>query len=572
MADKPTPLDAEAECRIPILLLLGLFFAWMIPGLFGHEPWKPDEGYTTGLINHILTTGDWVVPTLTAEPFMEKPPIFFATAALFAKLLSPWLLPMHQAAAFATVFYIGLTFLFTFLAGREAAGPKGGAVAMLGLMGCIGFVVRAHTVITDTALWCGFAVACYGMFLAGRRLVAGAFWFGAGAGMAFMAKGFLGPAFIGAAALLLPFFCRERRAWSYARMLAWSFVFSLPWLVVWPAVLYMRSPELFSDWFWLNNVGRFLGPKFGFPVLASARGRWEYVTRFPWFTLPLWPAALALWLNGGRDARRETATIYPTLVVAVGMALLVMAAGQRELYMIPLLVPLAVLAAKGSEVMPQWLRRTLCLAPVVVCGVLLAAFWAVWLGWTLGVPAGLVGRMDAFAPGLDSGPGTFCIILALAYACAWLWFVAIRPGYRRCWYFVWAACLTAVWGTAMLLFLHVLDHRNGYRSTFAAMVEHLPDDSSAPIDAYGFGESQRALLEYYFGKRTNEAVTNGREPESDFLLVQNHRKNPRYNPGEGWRALWEGTRPGDKKEWYVLFKRVGEKTGGKRDPAPETRE
>ena len=64
--------------------------AWLLPGLVGHEPWKPDEAYTFGL-RHIALTGDWVVPTLAGEPFMEKPPLFFISAAFAMRCLSGWL-------------------------------------------------------------------------------------------------------------------------------------------------------------------------------------------------------------------------------------------------------------------------------------------------------------------------------------------------------------------------------------------------------------------------------------------------------------------------------------------------
>jgi len=56
-----------------------LVVAWLLPGLVGHDPWKPDEAYTFGLIFHIRETGDWLVPTLAGEPFVEKPPLYFWT-------------------------------------------------------------------------------------------------------------------------------------------------------------------------------------------------------------------------------------------------------------------------------------------------------------------------------------------------------------------------------------------------------------------------------------------------------------------------------------------------------------
>jgi len=37
--------------RVASLVLLA---AWIALGLFWHDPWKPDEAYTFGLVYHIL--------------------------------------------------------------------------------------------------------------------------------------------------------------------------------------------------------------------------------------------------------------------------------------------------------------------------------------------------------------------------------------------------------------------------------------------------------------------------------------------------------------------------------------
>ena len=85
------PNDGAAQGERDIILRHSLLFIvvlctlWIFPGLIGRDPWKPDEAYSFGLVYHILQTGDWVVPTLAGEPFMEKPPIFFLTAAFFAR-------------------------------------------------------------------------------------------------------------------------------------------------------------------------------------------------------------------------------------------------------------------------------------------------------------------------------------------------------------------------------------------------------------------------------------------------------------------------------------------------------
>ncbi|MCC8190347.1 MAG: UDP phosphate-alpha-4-amino-4-deoxy-L- arabinose arabinosyl transferase, partial [Planctomycetes bacterium] len=148
---EPSPLGIPPGRRDWILVPLALI--WIIPGLLGHEPWKPDEGYTIGMVMHIVESGDWVVPMLAGEPFMEKPPLFYGTAALLARAFSPWFLPVHQAMALAAALYMALTVTFTFLAGREVGGREAGLTAALGLLGCLGLVVRAHSAITDTALW-----------------------------------------------------------------------------------------------------------------------------------------------------------------------------------------------------------------------------------------------------------------------------------------------------------------------------------------------------------------------------------------------------------------------------------
>jgi 4-amino-4-deoxy-L-arabinose transferase-like glycosyltransferase len=57
-----------------------LVVAWMLFGLIGHDPWKPDEARYFGVVLEFLRGGDWVVPTLAGEPFVEKPPLFYALA------------------------------------------------------------------------------------------------------------------------------------------------------------------------------------------------------------------------------------------------------------------------------------------------------------------------------------------------------------------------------------------------------------------------------------------------------------------------------------------------------------
>src|SRR5688572_4081875 len=170
--------------------LCALVAAWVLPGLIGHDPWKPDEAYTFGLVYSILEAGDWIVPMLAREPFVEKPPLFYLSAAAMASLLSPPL-ALHDAARLTSGVFVALTLLFIGCAARELYGQGRGALAVLTLMGCLGLQVRTHQLIPDISLLAGFAAGLYGLALALRRPALGGFWLGCGAGIGFMSKGLL---------------------------------------------------------------------------------------------------------------------------------------------------------------------------------------------------------------------------------------------------------------------------------------------------------------------------------------------------------------------------------------------
>ncbi|MEO8164054.1 MAG: hypothetical protein ABI619_01530, partial [Betaproteobacteria bacterium] len=118
----------------PVTLAVVLCIAWILPGLIGHDPWKPDEAHTFGVVYQLLKDGDWIVPTLAGEPYFNKPPLIYLSAALTAALFSP-ILPLHDGARVATGFYIALTFLFVALTAKELYGSNKSWVAALMLLG-----------------------------------------------------------------------------------------------------------------------------------------------------------------------------------------------------------------------------------------------------------------------------------------------------------------------------------------------------------------------------------------------------------------------------------------------------
>ena len=46
------------------LLVAALCLAWLLPGLVAHDPWKPDEAYTFGIVYEMVSGGSWIAPSV----------------------------------------------------------------------------------------------------------------------------------------------------------------------------------------------------------------------------------------------------------------------------------------------------------------------------------------------------------------------------------------------------------------------------------------------------------------------------------------------------------------------------
>jgi 4-amino-4-deoxy-L-arabinose transferase-like glycosyltransferase len=495
----------------PVLLLVA---AWLVPGLFGHDPWKPDEAYTFGLVYHILESGDWLVPTLGGVPFVEKPPVFFWTAALFARLFG-WAMPLHDAAHLATAFYVGLTLVFTALTARRLYGPSAALPAALLLAGSLGYLQHAHQLITDNALMAGVAMGLYGL------AASNGWWLGMGAGVAFLSKGLIGPGLLGltaVAVVALPAWRQSWRTWPAA-----AIVF-VPWALVWPWLLYARSPQLFHEWFVVNNFGRFTGEA----GLGGVLDHFHYAKALTWFALPTWPiAAWAVWKRSSR------ALHLPFTAFIVMFVVLSAASSARTLYGLPMLVPLALLAAGALP--PRPLLRTLESVGLWSGLALGLAMWTAWIAFVAGWRPAVL-DLPGFTPRVDVAG----LVAAVAVTGVCVYGARLQPRMPA----RWLAGVALAWGLAMTLWLPWLDHAKGYRGVIAEMKAH-----AAPgcIAGRNLTEPQRAMFHYHAGVRADQR-------DCPNLVVHTpEAKEP--DPGPGWKLAWRGTRPGDSKEFFWLFKR-----------------
>jgi 4-amino-4-deoxy-L-arabinose transferase-like glycosyltransferase len=533
--------------------------AWLILlfvclGLIGHDPWKADEAYAFGIVYGMLTSGDWVVPMLTGEAFVEKPPLVYWLAALTAQLASP-VLPLHDGARLASGVLSAIALGATALCARAMFGRDGGhgRVAALLLASSLGFVLHARMLLTDLGVVAGVAVALYGLVRipSARRVWLPAALLGTGCGIAFLSKGLVGIAPVCATAMLLPPPSGGWRARRYAWTLGAAFLFALPWLAIWPLALFAHSPAYFYDWFWLNNIGRFAG--FGVQPLGAAHKPgflWETI---PWFTFPLLPLVAWAWAHGALQWRSMPGVQVAFTFTAVYVLMIALSSSARANYLLPLLPALAMVAPAALAILPRWLNATAGATSLMLFG---SAALMVWLVWVLATHTGappdwpfLTRHLPREHVFVFSAP---VLALALALTFAVLHFVFAHWRSRAFALSAWSGGMMLFGVAVTLLWMPWIDAAKSYRQPFTAMRQHLPVQADC-LSYHRVGESERAVL-HYVTRVSPSRYQAGTMASCPFVLVQGLRaKAAVIDEVPHRRVLWHGARPGDTREQFWLL-------------------
>jgi 4-amino-4-deoxy-L-arabinose transferase-like glycosyltransferase len=533
-------------------LYVALVAAWLLPGVVGHDPWKPDEAETFGQIYNIIRGGSWVVPMLAGEPVLKAPPLYHVTAALFARLAGGWL-PLHDAARLASPFFVILALVFLKFAGHRLLGRTEGWIAIIALIGCVGLLLRAHLMVPETALLAGLAIALHGFALAQKHPLAGGLLLGTGAGVGFLATGALAPLAIATTAALLPAAFAEWRSRPYAMALAVAGLAAAPWLGAWPAALHQHFPALFQTWFQEQVLATLPGLSSANP-LDRLGFLGKTVVWAAWPVLPM--AAWTLWHGRAQALAQPGVQIGVALLLGLLLFLAFMpAVGEGEV--LPLLVPLTLLAVAGLHTLRRGAAAFLDWFGIMTFGLFAALLWLGWLNLLTGKPEFLAARSRYLRAEVPLEFQPWALALGAAITLAWIIFVwRVGLGNRRA-VINWAAGITLVWVLAMTLLLPWVDRIKSYRPVAEELRAQLPVRHGC-IASRGLAEAPRAML-HYFGGVVTQRLEVKPAARCDLLLVQS---GPEIAPGSPWRKLWEGARPLEKNERFRLYRRVGAGTQG----------
>jgi hypothetical protein len=323
----------------------------------------------------------------------------------------------------------------------------------------------------------------------------------------------------------------------------------LPWLLIWPVALYLHAPDLFREWFWVNNFGRF----FGFANLGAEHNSWHYLRTLPWFACPALPLAAWTLCIRGRGLAQHPQSQLALVTCSAVLGVLWAAATARHLYALPILIPLSILAAGAVTDLPVGLERA-WFALNVTLSVFVAAMG--WTWWILMRQQGHPPVLPVVSNYLSSEvvPRGAPLATAMALCLTAGALMAFHGLHRRkgSALLSWTVGITLCWGLHSSLALPWIDAAKSYRAPFESLAKVLPARVDC-VASLGLGEHERAMLHYFAG-----LVTQRREVQPDascsYLLVQHDRTRGRPALRSDQQVVWSGHRLAPAREEFILVR------------------
>jgi 4-amino-4-deoxy-L-arabinose transferase-like glycosyltransferase len=392
-------------------------------------------------------------------------------------------------------------------------------------------------------------VGIAGLSLAATRPWVGGPLLGAGLGMAFLGDGLMPALLVGALAAILPASGPAWRARPYAIAAAAGIVIAVPLACAWPYLLALKDPALSAEWLGVALATRWTG--------GASRGAFADLAYFakilPWYAWPALPlAAWTIWRARKSLADRLDLRL-PLVATLLFFVLLSALAEAREVNAMPLLVPLVLLGVAELDSLPRGAASFLDWFGVTTFALLAIILWLGFAAALTGSPAGIASWLQREVPGFEYSFRFIPFSLAALLTCIWVVVVARSLRSTRRAVVNWTAGITMVWMLAMMLGLPLIDQARSYRAVAARLATEL--GSTRCTVGVGLGPAQRALLDYFIGLRVLPP-DHPRAAGCDTLLAQVSSGRTPAVDDKRWREAWQGSRPGDRSEAFVLYRRM----------------
>jgi 4-amino-4-deoxy-L-arabinose transferase-like glycosyltransferase len=548
----PTPalVTRRGAARLPRTALLLLCAAYVIPGIFGRDPWRNADLAAYGLMASMAEgRSAWLAPALGGLP---------ADAALLPHWLgaaSVWALgpllggPLAARLPFALLLVATLVLVWYacfHLARTEAAQPVAFAfggeatpvdyaraiadAALLALIATLGLLQLGHETTPELGQLCAVAGVLWSLAAAPYRPR------GARAGLlialpALAASG--APAVAVGMGLAGGLVCAGS-AYEQVRRVS-------PWVAA-ATLLAAAAGWAAGTWEW-----RIAGGWTGAQALSIAR-------QWAWFLWPVWPAALwTLWRWRRHLQNRHVSVPLATVIVAL-LANLSLRGSDRALMLA--LPGAAVLAAFALPTLRRSATAAIDWFSMFFFSGVAITVWVIYAAMMTGIPAKPAANVAKLAPSFVPGFGAADLAAAVLATLAWLWLVRWRTGRHR--EAVWksmvlpAGGVVLAWLLLMTLWRPLLDHARSTRPWVDALRPHLTGTDC--IAAPGLTPALTAALEVH-GPWTVHAI----ETPACNTRVQVVRDQPREatppSAPPAWQLVATLRRPTDRAELTAVWRR-----------------
>jgi 4-amino-4-deoxy-L-arabinose transferase-like glycosyltransferase len=545
----PALVTQRAAQRLPRLALLLFCAAYVVPGLFGRDPWRNADITAFGyMVNLAQGHSSWFAPTVAGLPSADTALLPYWIGALFVKVLGPWLgAPLAARIPFALLLIATLVLVWhsTYhLARTEAAQPLpfafGGEAdpvdyaraiadgALLALIATLGLLLLGHETTPELAQLASVSLYLYALSATPFRgwaprlavLVALPALSISGAPTVSLALGLVG--------MLV---CAASDHAPARRFVTW---------IALATSLAALAATLLGGWAWRLGTYRSSAQ-----VVSLGR-------LLIWFMWPAWLLALwTLWRWRHQLLRRHIALPLGCALVSL-IACVVMGGSDRALMLA--LPPLAVLASFALPTLQRSTAAAIDWFSVFFFSICALTIWVIYVAIQTGVPHRPAANVARLVPGFQPRFSLLALLFAVAGTLAWLWLVRWRTGRHR--HALWkslvlpASGVALCWLLLMTLWLPALDYARSYRVLIERIRPHIP--ATACISAPHVSRGQLVALEHIGGWRV-DAVSTPAQSGCPFLL----RLEPldrAMDPPAGWALVARERRPNDREEVTAIYR------------------
>jgi hypothetical protein len=494
----PALVTEKAVKRLPRWALMLFCAAYVLPGLFGRDPWKNADIAAFGQMWSLaLGQASWWAPHVGGVPPTGGGILPYWLGGAFISALHPWVDPALAARlpfAGLLVAVLALTWYATYhLARTEAAQPLplafGGEAqvpdyaraladgALLALMATLGLLQLGHETTPEMLQLTGSALFTYGLAAApyrsrkARLATVLSLMLLAGSGSPFIAMLLTA---VGVAV------CLRSDDTAMRQHLGWVLLSG----VLAAALASVLSWAGLSGWHWR---------------VASVPHAGALIRLFLWFTWPALPLALlTVWSWRRQALRRHIAVPLLSAVIGFGACL---AMGGQDRALLHALPPLAVLAAFSLPTIKRGLSAAIDWFSVFFFTSTALLIWVVYGAMHTGWPHSTANNVAKLVPGYVKSFSWPLLLLAATATLCWLALVRWRTARHQS--ALWKSVVLPAGGVAlgwlllMTLWLPIMDQSRSYR----LLLERVKPNIRAGhcIVAPGASAGLLTALEYFGG-------------------------------------------------------------------------